>query len=111
MANFITVSENGQMEINWSALELSEEQVNVVAPAINGMIEIGHELTGIGMTHDKTSFDFYLKDERYSDVDGSLLYGAYVIVRYSTVRDKVEFDFFGRHELEKFGYFKGGDEV
>lgn len=104
MANYTKLTDNGQIEIDWNALELTEEQIVICKAGVNKLIEKGHVITEISKYDNFV--EFFLKDERY--FEGEVIYGSYTIVTYFYGRDEVCFDTFGKSDLEKFGYVKEG---
>lgn len=105
MANFTTVSDNGQVEIDWNALELTEEQILFVKAGVQRLIDNGKKL--VSYERDEDTIEFHLKDERY--FKGELIYGSYTRVTYfADGSDEIYFDTFGRSDFEKFGYVKEG---
>ena len=104
MTKYLTVSENGQIEINWDELELLPEEVSSVEMYLNGFYKMGHTVTAV--ESDFASVTFFLKDEKY--FDGSIVYGAYVILTYNKLDKRFNVSNFGRSDLELFGYAKEG---
>ena len=105
MAKYFTVSENGQVEINWTELEvLEQEHIVEIEMYLNGFYRMGHTVTFID--DGPYSIDIYLSDERY--YNDSITFGTYVILSYNKFDGVCKTTHFGRSDLAVFGYVKEG---
>ena len=102
MANFTKVTDNGQIEIAWELLEVSEETVSIAKSVINGMATVKNKLVAVDKYDEY--LELYFSDERF--YDGELIYGAYSTVTINVQSGRTMFNSFGKSGIEKFGFVK-----
>lgn len=108
MANFTKISENGQIEIDWTMLlaaaDITEEGIEMIKITLDTMSTEKCEIIKVDV--DSTHLYVYLMDESVTKTMDEIIWGSYRVLTYDIERNKVFVNSFSSFDLKVFGYEK-----